>query len=614
MDERRFDALTRLLATVASRRLGVGALLAALAAPSWPAPDGEARRRNAKGKNRTRDRDGHRDQRNKKKRKRKNRGAGAAPGQCCDRQGCTPGKGKHLQRCCFDDRDLTARTFTGANLSGASFARADLTGANFAGANLDQTCFVDANATGTRFGNANRGNAIFCRTETASGFDNSGCDRGTPCCPTCDAAHPCGQGQVCCDGRCIPGNCCDNGEQSTCGVRGFCCNHRCVEGDCCETANCPTEVCQRRACDDHQCVYAPVFGEPGPRCDTICCRDAAGVPVCCDAGVTVCQESGICGCAGNQDCGASEVCCDEHCRSGDCCRDQDCPQELCQDRDCQDNVCTYTPVNGEPGPGCNTICCHDEQGAPRCCPPGATTCDAQGQCCTAESRDQTCGVGTPAPKCGEVLNNCGQAVDCGGCAERICETASCSGPDNTCVYTPVFAGPGPLCDERVSPPSICCQDEEGAPKCCTGTQCEANGVCGCPRCPCIGTPNRICSIFGTPCCPGLVCTPLLEFPLITNCQYPCETHQQCIDEFGSRYRCVDGEDCFFIGKCCQVNRADEVVASKAERPRGDDRFDAFARFVWARTSRRTAIGSLASVALLGKVSSSAARTRSKASS
>src|SRR3546814_1473376 len=48
MDERRFDALTRLFATVASRRRGAGILLAALAAPLSPAPDAGARRRNAK--------------------------------------------------------------------------------------------------------------------------------------------------------------------------------------------------------------------------------------------------------------------------------------------------------------------------------------------------------------------------------------------------------------------------------------------------------------------------------------------------------------------------------------------------------------------------------------
>jgi uncharacterized protein YjbI with pentapeptide repeats len=592
VDPTAFDRLTRVLAAASSRRGALTALLGALGAAHLSEPDASARRRKSRRKGHQRDK-GKQRKRRARKRKRKT-GAGAPAGQCCDRQRCASGSGKNLQRCCFDDRDLTTRNFEGANLSGANFARADLTAANFAGANLDEACFVDANATGTRFGNANRGKAIFCRTETASGFDNSGCDRGTPCCPTCDAAHPCGQGQVCCDGRCIPGNCCDNGEQSTCGVGGFCCNHRCVEGDCCETANCPTEVCQRRACDDHQCVYAPVFAEPGPRCDTICCRDAQGVPVCCDTGVTICQENGTCGCAGNQDCRTSEVCCDENCRSGDCCRDQDCLQELCQDRACQGNVCTYTPVSGEPGPGCDTVCCQNAAGAPRCCPPGATTCDARGLCCAAESINQTCGVGTAAPKCGEVLNNCGQPVDCGGCAERICQTASCSGPDNTCVYTPVFAAQGPLCDERVSPPSICCRDVQGAPTCCPGTQCEANGVCGCPRCPCIGTPNRICSIFGTPCCVGMVCTPIsIIAPFITNCQLPCETHQQCIDVFGSRYWCdPDPKDCAFIGKCCQRLPSREIRFSKETWPSDAVQFDALAKLVWARTSRRTTLGTV----------------------
>jgi hypothetical protein len=336
MDERRFDTLTRLFATVASRRRGAGILLAALAAPLSPAPDSGARRRNAEAR--------------KRKRKRKKRGAGAPAGQCCNRQGCAPGPGKNLGRCCFEDRDFTARNFKGANLGGANFARATLTAADFAGANLDRACFVDANTTGTRFSNANRGTAIFCRTETSSGVDNSGCGRGTPCCPTCDAAHPCGRGEVCCEGRCIPGDCCDTGERSSCGAGAFCCDHRCVDGDCCDTTDCPTEVCQDRACRDHQCVYTPVFGEPGPGCEDprVCCRDEQGSPACCDSGVRICQTSGVCGCAGNQDCGAGRICVAGTCVDGqgtcaagaDFCRQPGFPGTSCNGGNCRCRITT----------------------------------------------------------------------------------------------------------------------------------------------------------------------------------------------------------------------------------------------------------------------------------
>src|SRR3712207_6932195 len=39
---------------------------------------------------------------------------------------------------------------------------------------------------------ATMGTAIFCRTTMPNGTRNDGgCARGTGCCPTCDAAHPC---------------------------------------------------------------------------------------------------------------------------------------------------------------------------------------------------------------------------------------------------------------------------------------------------------------------------------------------------------------------------------------------------------------------------------------
>ncbi len=774
MDERRFDALTRLFATVASRRRGTGILLAALAAPLSPAPDAGARRRNAEAR----------------KRKRKKRGT-AAPGQCCNRQDCALGKGKNLGRCCFEDRDLTAGNFKGANLGNANFARADLTGANFTGANLDRACFVDANTTGARFGNANRGTAIFCRTETSSGFDNSGCNRGTPCCPTCDAAHPCGRGEVCCDGRCIPGDCCDNGEQSTCGAGQICCDGRCLSGDCCTDRQCqnPTPVCADNRCaacqsngqcgagrvccdgsclqgaccenepcsgseiccggecrfgnccsdaqcppnqphcqfnlcaecwtpqhcggDGHvccnnrcfdgdccsdvqcrnptpicqgrQCVSCPTNGascivpgttDPGLCCNgsclfiqcctnaqctdpdkpicidrrcaactddgqcgsgEVCCegRCEAGncctdaqcanpTPICanhtcvacqndgqCDAGevccsgqcrvgdcctdaqcanpTPICQGNDCVACQNDRQCGDDEVCCNGSCFGGDCCRDQDCPSALCQVGVCRDHVCAFAPVSGEPGPNCPfpRMCCQDEQGAPVCCAPGTRSCQRSGICGCLRNAD--CPVG-------EVCcagHQCERGICCqdSDCLPRTCQESHCQ--DHDCSYTPVFAQPAPPhC------PTMCCRTLDGAPVCCpSGTRgCEGNGVCGCPNCPCVGTPNQFCSIFGTPCCPGMVCTPIgIQFPFITECQYPCETHQQCIDVFGPRYFCRKGADCAFIEKCCQFG----IGATNVGWPRDGEQFDALARLVWARTSRRSTFGAIAGVALLG---------------
>jgi DNA-binding beta-propeller fold protein YncE len=419
MDRGRFDALARLVSRQQSRRSALAAILAAvvLGLPSDPVTGKPKRKRRDKGKIEKRDRrrgdrnrGSGRDRVNRQNRKRKQAdaeaGVEAVPTTCCSRNACKPGPGANLGKCCFEDAELAGQNFKGANLGSTNFSRAILTNANFSSANLGKTCFVDADVTGARFGNANLSTAIFCRTQTDDGEDNSGCDRGTPCCPTCDDAHPCGDGELCCDGRCVEGNCCDNGEQSTCEVGELCRNHRCAEGVCCQAADCPNEICQRRTCEDHQCVYSPVLGRPGPRC---------------------------------------------------------------------------------PAP---RVCCQDAQGAPFCCPEGATTCDGQRLCCTAQPFDETCAVGTDAPKCGETTNNCGQRIDCGPCAERICEEGSCTGPDNTCAYTAVTGRPGPQC------PTLCCRDASGNPACCDAgaTQCFRSGGCQCAN-------KRDCPT-GETCCDG----------------------------------------------------------------------------------------------------------------
>jgi hypothetical protein len=147
---------------------------------------------------------------------------------------------------------------------------------------------------------------------------------------------------------------------------------------------------------------------------------------------------------------------------------------------------------------------------------------------------------------------------------------------------------------------ICCEEET--------RQCEAFGVCGCPECECFGTPNRPCSLFSTKtCCPGMVCTPVPIFPLLTTCQFPCENNQQCRDVFGRGYRCTDGDDCTFIGKCCQIPFPGDRGAgvSKVGWPRDGDQFDALAKLVWTRTSRGAALGTMAGVALPWRTRSAA---------
>ncbi|MCC7021284.1 MAG: hypothetical protein IT338_00570, partial [Thermomicrobiales bacterium] len=45
------------------------------------------------------------------------------------------------------------------------------------------------------------GGAIFCRTTMPNGSRNdTGCAKGTPCCPTCAETRRCARGQLCCNG------------------------------------------------------------------------------------------------------------------------------------------------------------------------------------------------------------------------------------------------------------------------------------------------------------------------------------------------------------------------------------------------------------------------------
>jgi hypothetical protein len=94
----------------------------------------------------------------KPNRKRKDRGHGGkakhtakdrasraqAEATCCRCGNCTPGPGKNLTKCCYQDNDLAGQTFKGANLTSANFSGADLTGAQFTGATVSKACFVDA--------------------------------------------------------------------------------------------------------------------------------------------------------------------------------------------------------------------------------------------------------------------------------------------------------------------------------------------------------------------------------------------------------------------------------------------------------------------------------------
>ena len=114
----------------------------------------------------------------KRKSRKDKRGVRAQAASCCSGGDCTPGAGKNLGKCCYEGQNLAGKNFKSANLGNANFSGATLTNANFTSANLDKTCFVDADVTGAKFNGANTASAIFCRTQTSQGINNSGCRQG----------------------------------------------------------------------------------------------------------------------------------------------------------------------------------------------------------------------------------------------------------------------------------------------------------------------------------------------------------------------------------------------------------------------------------------------------
>ena len=505
MDPTRFDALARTLVAATTRRGVVGLLLGAGFAGFDRGALAKTKKKAKKGNTRAQRR------RKDKDRKGNARSAGAEATPCCSAGNCVPGKGKNLQKCCYQGQDLTGKNFSGANLGSANLSGATLTGANLQGANLGKACLVDADLRGVKLNSStNWGGVVYCRTQTDRGENNSGCDKGTDCCPTCDTANPCDDGEICCNGRCLAGNCCDNGEQSTCDAGELCCANTCVAGECCAATDCPNETCQRRSCQGNQCTYEPVAGESGPRCQTVCCADAQGDAVCCDAGIEFCQPNGRCGCGRDTECATTEKCCagicvdratccegnnaegcaDQlHCcvLAGNgvcraCCEAAQCPDETCQTKSCTaNNTCQYTPVLGDDGPGCATICCENANDRPICCPDGTTVCQTSGLCGCQGNQD------------------CAASELC--CAgECIANTLCCNGDPSTCP------APG-TCQQRA------CNGNQCQPQGVTGGTCPFasggtgacnNGACVCPS-PRITCSNGCCPPGATPCATDGTC-------------------------------------------------------------------------------------------------------------
>ena len=80
---------------------------------------------------------------------------------------CTqrPAPGVDLQRCFFDDRDLTAQNLAHAHIVDASFARAGLTGVDFTGADGTHAKFISAVMAKARLDGGNFAEADFTKAD-----------------------------------------------------------------------------------------------------------------------------------------------------------------------------------------------------------------------------------------------------------------------------------------------------------------------------------------------------------------------------------------------------------------------------------------------------------------
>jgi hypothetical protein len=211
VDRDRFDALTRVLATTPSRRVALGALLAAAVA----GVPGLTAARNKKRK-----------QRHKKRQKtRTTRPGTEAASLSSEAVQCDPPRhSARLVGCDYSGGDLDGvvlhssnlknAKFTGTSLIEANLHATTLTGADFSGANLcgadlsssalRRAVFTGANLTradlhSSGCGGADFTGATFCNTIDCNGdVINPGC---TACCLDSD----CGAGQICSLGTCVAG-------------------------------------------------------------------------------------------------------------------------------------------------------------------------------------------------------------------------------------------------------------------------------------------------------------------------------------------------------------------------------------------------------------------------
>jgi hypothetical protein len=149
---------------------------------------------------------------------------------------------------------------------------------------------------------------------------------------------------------------------------------------------------------------------------------------------------------------------------------------------------------------CDNVCCASGQVCNRSVIPHA--------CCTPVADPTTCA----GAKCGEVINNCGEVIDCGGCPPRVCQTATCRASDHHCHYT--IDPDGDPCVIAGGGAGVCDDGRCVAAQCHANADCHGNSnTCSDGLCTCGG--GAACSAPNQTCCgdtPVGVCKNILNDP------------------------------------------------------------------------------------------------------
>jgi hypothetical protein len=311
--------------------------------------------------------------------------------------------------------------------------------------------------------------------------------------------------------------------------------------------DCPAVICKTVQCSDHECAYTNVpDGQTSTGCSTNgkkCCKGQ-----CCTSG-QICTGAGCCTpdshvCDGK--CGTVTNNCGQQINCGTC------PAVTCKDAACEENICKYTNKADGSSCGSGKKCCNGT-----CCTSSSQVC-YEHACCTPNSTSTTCNG-----KCGTVVNNCGQSVDCGSCPSETCKDASCQ--TNICVYTNkadgTSCGSGKKCCA-----GVCCNSNQSCVHGVCKDKCGSNPPCGDGQTCCGGTCetgiccelNEGCS-SDSQCCDGLDCIDPKDSGSPTTCQKCCQAAKDCRDFFESDdWVCVgDPKICDVTGcrKCCKPKQA-----------------------------------------------------------